>query len=52
MAIKLGQLLSTRGDIFGRAFAEDLGHLKDRLPPFPTAIARAQEPEESEEVAH
>jgi len=42
VAIKLGQLLSTRGDIFGRAFAEDLGHLKDRLPPFPTTIARAQ----------
>lgn len=42
VAIKLGQLLSTRGDIFGRTFAEDLGRLKDRLPPFPTAIARAQ----------
>ena len=26
VAIKLGQLLSTRGDIFGRAFAEDLSH--------------------------
>lgn len=42
VAIKLGQLLSTRADIFGQAFAEDLGHLKDRLPPFPTALARAQ----------
>lgn len=41
VAIKLGQLLSTRGDIFGRQFAEDLGHLKDRLPPFPVAQARA-----------
>ncbi|WP_068877319.1 2-polyprenylphenol 6-hydroxylase [Phenylobacterium sp. CCH9-H3] len=41
VAIKLGQLLSTRGDIFGRQFAEDLGHLKDRLPPFPMAQARA-----------
>lgn len=40
VAIKLGQLLSTRGDIFGRQFAEDLGHLKDRLPPFPMAVAR------------
>ena len=40
VAIKLGQLLSTRGDIFGRQFAEDLGHLKDRLPPFPMAAAR------------
>ncbi|WP_293898809.1 2-polyprenylphenol 6-hydroxylase [Phenylobacterium sp.] len=42
VAIKLGQLLSTRADIFGRTFAEDLGHLKDRLPPFPMAIARAE----------
>jgi ubiquinone biosynthesis protein len=42
VAIKLGQLLSTRADIFGRPFAEDLGHLKDRLPPFPTAQARGQ----------
>lgn len=41
VAIKLGQLLSTRGDIFGRQFAEDLGHLKDRLPAFPMAQARA-----------
>ncbi len=40
VAIKLGQLLSTRGDIFGRQFADDLGHLKDRLPPFPMAVAR------------
>lgn len=40
VAIKLGQLLSTRADIFGRTFAEDLGHLKDRLPPFPIAQAR------------
>ena len=41
VAIKLGQLLSTRGDIFGRQFAEDMGHLKDRLAPFPMAQARA-----------
>jgi ubiquinone biosynthesis protein len=40
VAIKLGQFLSTRSDIFGRTFAEDLGRLKDRLPPFPTAQAR------------
>lgn len=40
VAIKLGQLLSTRGDIFGRQFAEDMGHLKDRLPAFPMAQAR------------
>src|SRR3984885_14765565 len=40
VAIKLGQLLSTRADIFGREFAEDLSRLKDRLAPFPTAVAR------------
>jgi len=41
VAIKVGQLLSTRGDIFGAVFSEDLGRLKDRLSPFPTALARA-----------
>lgn len=41
-AIKLGQLLSTRGDIFGQQFATDLALLKDRLPPFPTEQAVAQ----------
>jgi ubiquinone biosynthesis protein len=40
VAIKLGQFLSTRADIFGVAFAEDLGRLKDRLAPFPLAAAR------------
>ena len=41
-AIKLGQLLATRADIFGEGFANDLGHLKDRLEPFPLAVARAE----------
>jgi len=41
VAIKFGQLLSTRADIFGSEFAEDLGHLKDRLPAFPLEIAQA-----------
>jgi ubiquinone biosynthesis protein len=41
VAIKLGQVLSTRADIFGAPFAEDLSRLKDQLPPFPTAAARA-----------
>lgn len=41
VAIKLGQFLSTRADIFGRTFAEDMGHLKDKLPPFPLQEARA-----------
>jgi ubiquinone biosynthesis protein len=42
VTIKLGQFLSTRGDIFGQAFADDLAHLKDQLPPFPTPLARAE----------
>jgi ubiquinone biosynthesis protein len=42
VAVKLGQLLSTRADLFGRQFAEDLSRLKDRLEPFPTAVARAE----------
>lgn len=42
VAIKLGQLLSTRADIFGAQFAEDLSRLKDRLEPFPTALAVAE----------
>ena len=42
VAIKLGQVMSTRADIFGSDFAEDLGRLRDRLDPFPTALARAE----------
>jgi len=42
VAIKLGQLLSTRADIFGREFAEDLARLKDRLAPFPQEVARSE----------
>ncbi|WP_374574957.1 2-polyprenylphenol 6-hydroxylase [Phenylobacterium sp.] len=42
VAIKLGQLLSTRADIFGAAFVEDLSHLKDKLDPFPTDVARRE----------
>ena len=41
VAIKLGQVLSTRADIFGGVFAQDMAHLKDRLPPFAVAVARA-----------
>jgi len=41
-AIKLGQFLSTRADVFGERFAEDLSHLKDRLPPFASDVARAE----------
>ncbi len=45
MAIKLGQLLATRADIFGVQFARDLGQLKDALPPFPIEPARQGEVE-------
>lgn len=41
-AIKLGQFLATRADIFGAEFADDLAHLRDRLEPFPTKVARAE----------
>lgn len=39
--IKLGQVLSTRSDLIGDEIADDLSGLRDRLPPFPSAIARA-----------
>ena len=42
VAIKLGQFLSTRADIFGAAFAADLARLKDRLAPFSTVVAAAE----------
>ena len=42
VSIKLGQLLSTRADIFGATFAADLAHLKDRLPPFPLRDAEGE----------
>lgn len=42
VAIKLGQVLATRADIFGLQFAQDLGHLKDKLPPFPIDQARTE----------
>jgi len=39
--IKLGQLLSTRADLFGEEITLDLASLQDRLPPFPGCEARA-----------
>jgi ubiquinone biosynthesis protein len=41
-AIKLGQLLSTRADIFGQTFADDLARLKDQLAPFAMEAAMAE----------
>lgn len=38
--IKLGQALSTRSDLIGDELADDLSTLRDRLPPFPTTVAR------------
>ena len=42
VAIKLGQVMATRADIFGAEFATDLGRLKDKLAPFPTDQARRE----------
>ena len=39
--IKLGQMLSTRPDLLGEDVANDLAGLRDHLPPFDSAKARA-----------
>ncbi|WP_300300134.1 2-polyprenylphenol 6-hydroxylase [Ferrovibrio sp.] len=39
--IKLGQVLSVRPDLVGATLAGDLGRLRDKLPPFPWAEAKA-----------
>ena len=39
--VKLGQFLATRPDLVGDTAAEALGKLRDELPPFPDAEARA-----------
>ena len=38
--IKFGQVLSTRPDIVGEELALQLKYLQDKLPPFPTEIAK------------
>jgi ubiquinone biosynthesis protein len=38
--IKFGQILSTRPDVVGDRLALELQVLQDKLPPFPTAVAR------------
>ncbi|MCA9609361.1 MAG: AarF/ABC1/UbiB kinase family protein [Myxococcales bacterium] len=40
--IKLGQVMSTRPDLFPPAFIAELRLLQDKLPPFPVAQARAR----------
>ncbi|MCB2128858.1 MAG: 2-polyprenylphenol 6-hydroxylase [Rhodobacteraceae bacterium] len=44
--IKFGQVLSTRPDVVGEELANQLRVLQDKLPPFPTHIARATVAEE------
>ncbi|MEH6836896.1 MULTISPECIES: 2-polyprenylphenol 6-hydroxylase [Falsihalocynthiibacter] len=44
--IKFGQVLSTRPDIAGEDLARQLRVLQDKLPPFPTEIAKASVAEE------
>ncbi|PZQ97593.1 MAG: 2-polyprenylphenol 6-hydroxylase [Cereibacter sphaeroides] len=38
--IKFGQILSTRPDVVGEQLADQLKYLQDKLPPFPTEIAK------------
>ncbi|QYK01063.1 ubiquinone biosynthesis regulatory protein kinase UbiB [Shewanella psychrotolerans] len=40
--IKFGQMLSTRRDLLNDEWAEELAMLQDRVPPFDSAIAKAQ----------
>ncbi len=40
--IKFGQLLSTRPDVVGPEMASELRVLQDRLPEFPTSVAKAE----------
>jgi ubiquinone biosynthesis protein len=40
--IKLGQLLSTRGDLLPAAYVEELKKLQDAVPPIPFAVAKQQ----------
>ena len=50
--IKIGQALSTRSDIFGNQFAEDLSSLQDRLSPFSTEeVIRIVETEMNKEIS-
>ncbi|MFN6978715.1 MAG: AarF/UbiB family protein, partial [Gemmobacter sp.] len=44
--IKFGQILSTRPDIVGDELSVQLKYLQDKLPPFPTAVAKRMIEEE------
>lgn len=44
--IKFGQILSTRPDIVGEELAMQLKYLQDKLPPFPTDVAKVMVAEE------
>ncbi len=44
--IKFGQILSTRPDVVGDELASQLKVLQDKLPPFPTEVARRSVAEE------
>lgn len=39
--VKFGQVLSTRRDLLPHDVAEELAHLQDRVPPFPSSVAVA-----------
>ncbi|MCW3480492.1 ubiquinone biosynthesis regulatory protein kinase UbiB [Neisseriaceae bacterium JH1-16] len=40
--VKFGQVLSTRRDLLPPAYADELAHLQDRVPPFDGELARDQ----------
>jgi ubiquinone biosynthesis protein len=40
--VKFGQVLSTRRDLLPTDIADELAHLQDRVPPFPSRIAVAE----------
>ncbi|MDE3121216.1 MAG: 2-polyprenylphenol 6-hydroxylase [Paracoccaceae bacterium] len=46
--IKFGQVLSTRPDVVGDELADQLRYLQDKLPPFPTRVAKAMVEEDLE----
>ncbi len=51
--IKLGQFLATRPDVIGVQAATDLSLLKDKIPPFPKALAlKALKSEFGDDAAH